>query len=149
LDRSQNSLEIAKNVVIPESKHVISIRNQALISYRVCRRFIVLSAIDLNYEKLLAANEIADVTTYRFLPYKFMSIDLSVANAIPESGFRVCLIDAQPSRDSDHLSIWAAHCLAPHPEAPLRAASDLSPPRAAIRFTHLENRLKYRDLDDP
>src|SRR5216683_2359213 len=31
----------------------------------------------------------------------------------------------------------------PHP-----ALRDLSP-QAAIRFTHLENRLRYRDLDDP
>jgi hypothetical protein len=130
LDRSQNSLEIAKNVVIPESKHAISIRNQALISYRVCSRFIVLSAIDFNNEKLLAANEIADVTTYRLLPYKFMSVDLPVADAIPKNGFGVCLADAQPSRDSDHLPIWAAHCLAPHPKFPLRANFDLSPRRA-------------------
>src|SRR5260370_15919328 len=39
------------------------------------------------------------------------------------------LRDAQPSRDSG-LAIWATHCLAPHPEAPLRATSDLSPRRA-------------------
>ncbi len=32
--------------------------------------------------------------------------------------FLVCLIDAQPSRDSDHLPIWPTHCHAPHPEAP-------------------------------
>jgi hypothetical protein len=34
-----------------------------------------------------------------------MPIDLPVANSIPEHGFRVCLIDAQPSRDSDYLAI--------------------------------------------
>ena len=90
----------------------------------------MLSAIHLNNEKPFAANEITDVVAYRLLPYKFMPIDLSATNTIPEDCFRVRLIDAQPSRDSDHLAIWATHCHAPHPEAPLRVASDLSPQSA-------------------
>src|SRR5258708_12096031 len=45
-----------------------------------------------------------------------MSVDLPVANPIPESCFRIRLIDAQPSRDSDHLPIWSAPCPAPHPD---------------------------------
>jgi hypothetical protein len=45
-----------------------------------------------------------------------MPVDLAVANAIPENCFRVGLIDAQLSRDSDCLPIWPAHCLAPHPD---------------------------------
>ena len=90
----------------------------------------MLSAVNFNDKKSFAANEVADVTGYRLLSDKFMSINLPVANTIPENGFRVCLIDAQSSRDSDHFAIWATHCLAPHPEAPLRAASDLSPRRA-------------------
>ncbi len=89
----------------------------------------MLSTINLNDDKSFAANKIAHVTTNWFLPHKFVAVDLAVANTIPENFFRVCLIDAQPSRYTDHLSIWAAHCLAPHPEAPLRAASDLSPQR--------------------
>src|SRR5260370_42642453 len=40
------------------------------------------------------------------------------------------LRDAQPSRDSC-LAIWATHCLAPLPEAPLYATSDLFPLRPA------------------
>jgi hypothetical protein len=43
------------------------------------------------------------------------------------------LIDAQASRDSDHLAIWATHCLAPHPKFPLRANFDLSPQKSGER----------------
>jgi hypothetical protein len=49
----------------------------------------VLSTIDFNNQKSFTAHEIADIAAYRLLPHKFMSIDLSVANAIPENNFRV------------------------------------------------------------
>ena len=130
LNGDQNAFEIAKNIIVPESKHSISVSNYPLIAHRICRGFIVLSAVDFDYKKSFAANEVADVTGYRLLPYKFMSTNLPVANTIPENGFRICLIDAQSSRDSDHFAIWATHCLAPHPKFPLRANFDLSPQRA-------------------
>ena len=94
----------------------------------------MLPAVHFNNQKSFAANEIADVTAYRFLPHKFMPINLPVTNTIPENCLRVGLIDAQPSRDSDQLPIWPTHCHAPHPEAPLRAASDLSPQKSGERL---------------
>jgi hypothetical protein len=130
MNGSQNAFEIAKNIIIPKSKHSVAVLSQAAISYDVCRRFTVLATVNLNDEKSFAANEITNVTAYRLLPYKFMPADLAAANAIPQNRFRVRLIDAQPSRDSGHFAIWATHCVAPHPEAPLRATSDLSPQRA-------------------
>jgi hypothetical protein len=54
----------------------------------------VLTAVDLDYQKPLAANEIADVTAYRLLPNKLVPTDLAVTNPTPENGFRICLIDA-------------------------------------------------------
>jgi hypothetical protein len=129
LYRSKNTFEIAKNLIVPKSKHPKSIGGQATISYRVCYGLAVLSAVHLNDEQPFAANEIANVIANRLLSYKFMPVDLSATNAIPENCFRVRLIDAQPSRYSGHLPIWPTHWLAPHPEAPLRAASDLSPQR--------------------
>jgi hypothetical protein len=105
-----------------------------VISYRIGRRFIVLPAVHFNDDKSFATNEIADVIAYRLLPYKLIPIDLAVANAVPKNGFRVCLIDAQASRDSDHLAIWATHCLAPHPKFPLRANFDLSPQKSGERL---------------
>jgi hypothetical protein len=93
----------------------------------------MLTAVNFNDDKSFTADEIADVVAYRLLPYKFVSAHLPVANAIPENRFRVGLIDAQPSRDSDRLPIWPTHCHAPHPETPLRAVSDLSPQKGGER----------------
>jgi hypothetical protein len=130
LDRYQNAFEIAKNVVIPKSKNPETFLHQLAISCRVRGRFIVLPAVYFDDDPSFATNEIADVFAYRLLPYKFMPVDLPVANTIPENCFRVCLIDSQLPRDSDHLTIWTTHCHAPHPETSLRDASDLSPQSA-------------------
>jgi len=54
----------------------------------------MLPAVHFNDQKPLAANKITDETAYRLLPYKFMSVDLPVAKAIPEDRFRIGLIDA-------------------------------------------------------
>jgi hypothetical protein len=76
----------------------------------------VLSAIDLNDDQPFAADEIADVIVDRLLSNKFVSIDLPVADAIPENRFRIGLIETQAPRDPCRSSIWATHCLAPHPD---------------------------------
>jgi hypothetical protein len=94
LDFRKNAFEIAKNIVIPESKHPVTILGQATVSYSVCSGVAMLSAVHFNNQKSFTANEIAYVIGDRFLPHKFMSVDLPIANAIPENGFRVRLIDA-------------------------------------------------------
>jgi len=105
LDHDQNAFKIAKNIVIPESKHSKTFSDQEAISCRIRGRFIVLSTVHLDDDPSFTTNEIADVIAYRFLPYKFMPVDLPVPNTVPKNGFRVGLIDPQPSRDSDHLPI--------------------------------------------
>jgi hypothetical protein len=54
----------------------------------------MLSPIDFDNDKLLAADEVADVAADRLLPDEFISIDLPVANAIPELRFCIGLVDA-------------------------------------------------------
>src|SRR5439155_17936007 len=82
----------------------------------------------------------ADVTEYWHLSDDLVPIDLPVTDSIPEDDLRVCLIDAQPSCDSDSFFIAATHCPAHHPETPLRAISDLSPQRSGERLgTHPTN----------
>jgi hypothetical protein len=112
LNGEQNALKITEDIVVPKSKHAISVGEQALISFHIRSRFTVLSAVHLNNKKSFAANEIADITANRLLPHKFMPIDLTAANAIPQDCLRIRLIDAQLPRDSDHLPILSAHCLA-------------------------------------
>jgi hypothetical protein len=89
LNLSQNAFEIAKHIVVPETKHSVTFLAQTTISYRIRGRPVVLSTIDFNNQKSFTAHEIADIAAYRLLSHKFMSIDLSVANAIPENNFRV------------------------------------------------------------
>jgi hypothetical protein len=134
LDCGKNAFEITKNVVIPESEHSESFVDQATIADHVCSGLVVLSAVNFNNDKSFPADEIADVTAHGLLSNKFMPFDLPVANAIPENSFRIRLIGAQLSRDSDHLPIWSTHCHAPHPETPLRAVSDLSPQKGGERL---------------
>jgi len=92
LDCGQNALEIAKNIVIPESQHPVTVLSQTAISHNVRGRSIVLPAVHFDNQKSFPANEIADVTAYGLLSYKFLPIDLSVPNTIPKYCFRVRLI---------------------------------------------------------
>ena len=99
MDCGKNAFEITKNVVIPESEHSESFVDQATIADRVCSGLVVLSAVNFNNDKSFPADEIADVTAYGLLSYKFMPFDLPVANAVPENSFRIRLIGAQLSRE--------------------------------------------------
>jgi hypothetical protein len=105
----------------------VTFLGQAPIPNCVGSRFIVLPAVDFDNQMPFAANEIADVAEDRDLPSELVPVDLTITNAIPENGFRICLIDPQSPRDSDGLFVAATHCLAPHPEPSPRDASDLSP----------------------
>lgn len=94
----------------------------------------MLTAIDLDDELLLAAGEIADVVSNRDLPRELVAIDLTIAEALPKSGFCIRLIGAQSSRESDGYFLAATHCPAPHPEATRCVASDLSPQKSGERL---------------
>jgi hypothetical protein len=76
----------------------------------------MLSAIDLDDQMEFSANEVADLATDRNLPDKLISIDLPIANTIPENRLCVSLIDPQSPCDSGGLFTAATHCLAPHPD---------------------------------
>jgi hypothetical protein len=93
LNHGEHAFRISENVVVPKSEHSITFIYQAAIADRVSGRLIVLPAVHLNNQSPFTTNEIADITKYRFLPDKLMPVDLPVANAIPENGLCVCLID--------------------------------------------------------
>jgi hypothetical protein len=91
--RDQNAFEIAKHIVVPESKHPVTFLGQSAITDGICSRFMMLPAVDLNNQTSLTTDEIADVAGYRFLPDEFLSVDLPATNAIPENCLRVGLVD--------------------------------------------------------
>jgi hypothetical protein len=76
----------------------------------------MLPTIHFDDTTFFAANKVTDVAEYRDLSRKLVSVDLPVANAIPEDRFRVGLVGPQSSCDSDGLFVAATHCLAPHPD---------------------------------
>jgi hypothetical protein len=83
----------------------------------------MLSAIDLDDQIEFSANEVADVAADRNLPDKLVSIDLPIANTIPENRLCVRLIDPQSPCDSGGLFTTAAHCPASHPPRKSAATS--------------------------
>ncbi len=115
LNCSENAVDIAQHVVVPETKDLVAFLSQAFVSNRICCGLIVLPTVDFNDETLLAAHEITDVADDRLLPDKLVAVDPPVADAIPENRLCICLIDAQSSCASDGLLIVATHCPAPHP----------------------------------
>src|SRR6185437_3148660 len=92
LNCGQYALQIAENVVVPESKYSISFSDQVIVADRVSCRLRMLPTIDLNHDLLLATDEIADVSANRHLSCKFVAVDLAIADAIPKDSFRVRLI---------------------------------------------------------
>ena len=95
--------------MIPESNDSLSFGIQSSISNTILFGLTVLSAIDLDNESFVPANEIANVVSDRFLSDKLLPIDLSIANTIPENRFGLGLIGAQSARDGDCLLIGSTH----------------------------------------
>ena len=116
MNHFQNTIDVAKHIVVPEAQHSVTGLTQLAITYGVRGRLIVLSSVHFDDQHSLATNKIADVIFDRLLPDEFVSINLPIANQIPEKCFRIGLIDAQPPCDPGGFSIWAAHCPAPHPD---------------------------------
>jgi hypothetical protein len=110
LNHFQNTIDVAKHIVVPEAQHSVTGLTQLAITYGVRGRLIVLSSVHFDDQHSLATNKIADVIFDRLLPDEFVSINLPIANQIPEKCFRIGLIDAQPPCDPGGFSIWAAHC---------------------------------------
>src|SRR4051812_9264225 len=75
----------------------------------------MLSTVDLDDEDFLPTDEIADVSSKRKLAHELATVDLPIANSIPERRLRVRLIDAKPPCDSDGLMICAPHVPGPSP----------------------------------
>jgi hypothetical protein len=84
----------------------------------------MLSAIDLDDQIEFSANEVADVAADRNLPDKLVSIDLPIANTIPENRLCVRLIDPAIALRFG----WSFHCghALPCPSPGSQERSDLS-----------------------
>jgi hypothetical protein len=83
LNCNKDAFEVTEHIVIPESKHAVTLLTQGKIANCVRSRFIVLPAVDFNNQTSFAANKIADIADYRDLSSELVSVDLTIANPIP------------------------------------------------------------------
>lgn len=79
-DHLKNALGIFQHVVIPEANDAITLRLQKTCAPRIhFRPFVMLTAIKLNNELLLSADEIGDVWTNGKLATKFKPEERAIA----------------------------------------------------------------------
>ena len=97
LNCDQHTFKISEHIIVPESKYAISFGREVAIANRIFGGLVVLSAIHFDHDLLFSADEVADVAADRHLPRKLVAVDLTIADTIPENGFRIRLVGAQAS----------------------------------------------------
>lgn len=116
--RSQHAVDIAKNFMVPEADHLETLRFEESRARGIgfCA---VLSAIDLDNQPRVKADEIRDVGGDNNLPSEFSAAELPVAQLRPQQRFRVGRVAPQVARPVFH---FARH----HSPSPGRFATTLS-----------------------
>jgi hypothetical protein len=64
-----NTPSIAQHIIIPKPKNAIAMLRKPLVACGVTQVCCMLAAINLNYQTLLATDEVGYVRTNWFLPY--------------------------------------------------------------------------------
>ena len=105
IDRAQNLFEhpvrVSYNVVIPESKHEITHRLEDSRSVRITFALLaVLTAIELDDQFGIRAEEIDDKAVDLHLPLELPSIQATIAESKPQQSFCIGLIAAQSPGES-------------------------------------------------
>ena len=70
----QDSVHIAHDFAVPESKDPIIVPEQPLIACLVLLAICVLTAVDLQDQSFFAADKINNITADRLLPDEFVSV---------------------------------------------------------------------------
>ncbi len=96
-DRFQNPVDIFVHLVIPESQHQITHRFQNLRPVRFVSRS-VLTAIYLDDEMSIGAEEIHGIAINGYLPPELQPIEPAIAQPQPEDTLGIRLVTAQSSR---------------------------------------------------
>ena len=88
-DHLENAVDIPHHVVVPETQCAVAAFDQPLVSDRIARVDRVLPAVNFDDHALLAADEVHDIWTDRFLANKLVTIERSRAKTIPEAELRL------------------------------------------------------------
>lgn len=114
--RLKYTSDVAKHVVVPESKDSVTSRYKPCIARQVARASSVLSTIDLDDQTTLTTNKVNGVRADRFLANEFKAVDRTRPQPVPERQFGVRCIAPQPSCARGGFFIGSAHVEAPpHP----------------------------------
>jgi hypothetical protein len=92
-DALDNTISVAKHVVVPEAKYQISLCFEDGGSLGILTtQFEVLAAIELDNQPRRFAAEVHHIRGYRHLPTEFQSIEPAVAQSKPQRALGIRLI---------------------------------------------------------
>ncbi len=109
-DRFKNARHVSRYIIVPETKHPV-------IVIGIPRVVSVLASVDLNYETVLAANQINRVWTDGFLSNELVTVQATRPKPMPKSGFRISGFAPQTPGTRGLFLIGRAHAeTPPHPD---------------------------------
>ena len=83
-ERLENPVEVLNDIVVPDTDHLITEDAQVTVALPVLRAFGVLTAVELDDQAPLAANEVDVVAIGGLLPDEFEAAELPAAYAHPQ-----------------------------------------------------------------
>src|SRR5437763_4941296 len=83
-DRQQHTVSICQHIVIPETEHAVIFTREISVSDDILCALRMVSAIDLNNQSSIAADEIRNERPDRFLPDKLEPAQPPIAESKPQ-----------------------------------------------------------------
>ena len=133
-NRFENASQVARYIVVPEAQNSKVAIGQPFVAHGVARTVRMLSAVDLNDQPSLAANEVDGVWPDWLLPDEFVTVQPARTKAIPERPFRIRQRGSQVPSARGLGFISTSHAEAP-PHPPRFARRPL-PARGERRKVH-------------
>lgn len=83
LEHLQDAFDILEYLVVPDPDDLVAEPGQKCVPLAICHVIRVLTAIDLDDQMPLAADEVGIEGTYRLLAHEFEAAELAVAQLSP------------------------------------------------------------------
>ena len=100
-DSTDNAVEVGDNVPVPDAHDLIAFGGEPARATFVMGKSLrpgMLTAIDLDYQQPLQADEIDDEGSQRMLPAKFQAVELPAPQSPPQQALGIGHRSAQASR---------------------------------------------------
>jgi hypothetical protein len=113
----QNTRHIAQHIVVPESQNTVVVIGQPFVADYIAGIFRVLATIHLNNETSFTTNKINRVRPDRLLPDKFVTIEATRPEPIPQGLLRLGGLPSKAPRPLRFALIGSSHVeTPPHPD---------------------------------